>query len=437
MGISERFGLPAGTASLAAVRFMLYLGVQASYFIGIIGTMTYQLGASTVALALAVGVFHLFIVFGNTAGGALLDVRGPRVHTVVTIAAAASSSAVFQFFAGDVVSVLAMGAAFGFATGVGFTYLSSYPAYLTEDSDELKRANAALSMVSNAAVMVGPAVGGIIASVLPSQRVFVFTAIISLAAALPAAGLLRRVEGVRLERARRALSHGGAVSDDAACDPDPVPVADAEAGERGTFADSARAVFAAPSLALLFWVGVLAYAGYGAFDPLESLYYRDVLAVDISWMGWLSSAAGVGSVVGATLAGRVPRRWVNVRTLMLLIAFEGAACILYVGTPFAGCAVIGQLLLGSAFGMVTPLQNTLVQIHAPLHLLGRVSSVMNAGFNGAGVVPLFAAPPLAELFGVQGVLVGASFFVLAAPLAVLAARHAEISRLVREERVDA
>ena len=102
MGVSERFGLPAGTASLAAVRFMLYLGVQASYFIGIIGTMTYQLGASTVALALAVGVFHLFIVFGNTAGGALLDVRGPRVHTVVTIAAAAASSAVFQFFAGDV-----------------------------------------------------------------------------------------------------------------------------------------------------------------------------------------------------------------------------------------------------------------------------------------------------------------------------------------------
>ena len=150
-------------------------------------------------------------------------------------------------------------------------------------------------------------------------------------------------------------------------------------------------------------------------------------------MGWLSSAAGLGSVVGALAAMRVPRRWVNVRTLMLLIAFEGAACVLYVGTSHVGCAIAGQLLLGCAFGMVTPLQHTLVQMHAPLHLLGRVNSVMNAGFSGAGAVPLFAAPVLAHLFGVQGVLIGASCVVLLVPLIVMVARRSEISRLVTGE----
>lgn len=413
-------GLPRGTLSLAAVRLMLYLGVQAAYFIGIIGTLTYQLQASTAAIATAVGLFNLFIIIGNAAGGSVLDLYGPRVHTAVTLGVAAVSSILFQLVACTVTSVLAMSAGFGFATGLGFAFLSAYPAYLSDDADVLKRVNALLSVVSNTAVMVGPAVGGIIAAVLPSQRVFVFAGALAVAAAFPATRLLRRAE-----HARRCRAAGNGADGASAAHPDD------EAG--GTFADSAHTVFAVPSLALLFWVGVLAYAGYGAFDPLESLYYRDVLHVEISWMGWLSSAAGVGSVVGAALAMRVPRRHVNVRTLMVLIALEGAACILYVGTPYVACALAGQLLLGAAFGAITPLQNTLVQIHAPLKLLGRVNSVMNAGFNGAGVVPLLAAPVLAELFGVQGVLVGASCMVLLVPIACMVGMRAKISRIVADE----
>lgn len=412
--------LPRGTLSLAAVRLMLYLGVQAAYFIGIIGTLTYQLQASTAAIATAVGLFNLFIIIGNAAGGSVLDLYGPRVHTAVTLGVAAVSSILFQLVACTVTSVLAMSAGFGFATGLGFAYLSAYPAYLSDDAEVLKRVNALLSVVSNTAVMVGPAVGGVIAAVLPSQRVFVFAGALAVAAGLPAARLLKRAEQAR----RRGAAGNGA---------DGAPAAPPDDETGGTFADSARTVFAVPSLALLFWVGVLAYAGYGAFDPLESLYYRDVLHVEISWMGWLSSTAGVGSVIGAALAMRVPRRHVNVRTLMVLIALEGAACILYVGTPYVACALAGQLLLGAAFGAITPLQNTLVQIHAPLKLLGRVNSVMNAGFNGAGVVPLLAAPVLAELFGVQGVLVGASCMVLLVPIACMVGMRAKISRIVVDE----
>lgn len=421
MLVSALRGLPRGTFALSAVRLMIYLGVQAAYFIGIIGTLTYQLQASTFSIAGAVGFFNLFIIIGNTAGGSLLDLRGPRVHTAVTLTVAAATSVLFQFVACTVTNVLTMSAGFGFATGLSFAYLSSYPAYLSDDADVLNRVNALLSVVSNTAVMVGPAVGGLIAAVLPSQRVFVFAGALAVAAAIPAVALLRRAE---YARGRRRASDGAGEGVSAQAPGDVVS---------GTFADSARTVFSVPSLALLFWVGVLAYAGYGAFDPLESLYYRDVLQVEISWMGWLSSAAGVGSVIGAALAMRVPRRHVNVRTLMVLIALEGAACVLYVGTPYVVCAMAGQLLLGAAFGAVTPLQNTLVQIHAPLTLLGRVNSVMNAGFNGAGVVPLFAAPVLADLFGVQAVLVGASCLVLFVPIACMVGMRGKIARIVADE----
>lgn len=402
---------------------MFYLGVQAAYFIGIVGVLTYELKASTMALAAAVGIFNLCIIVANACGGTLLDVKGPRVHTAATVAVVVASCLVYQIVEVSVASVLAMSAAFGFSCGMGFPYLTAYPAYLTHRSGELQQVNALLSVASNAAVAVGPAIGGVIASVFPAQRVFVFPAVLGVAAIVPAAALLKQIAamGVRslhgLEGASSVYANGGTQGDaDEAA-------ASVPAVEKGTFGDSVRTVMRSSVLSLLFWGGVLAYAGYGAFDPLESLYYRDMLHVGIAWMGWLSSAAGVGSFAGAMLSLRVPNSWVNVRTLLLLIALQGAACLLYVGTPFVICALAGQVLLGCAFGMITPLQNTLVQMRAPKHLLGRVNSVMSAGFNGAGVIPLFAAPVLADMFGVQAVLLGASAFVLIVPIVCLALRR--------------
>lgn len=402
---------------------MFYLGVQAAYFIGIVGVLTYELKASTMALAAAVGIFNLCIIVANACGGTLLDVKGPRVHTAATVAVVVASCLVYQIVEVSVASVLAMSAAFGSSCGMGFPYLTAYPAYLTHRSGELQQVNALLSVASNAAVAVGPAIGGIIASVFPAHRVFVFPAVLGVAAIVPAAALLKQIAamGVRslhgLEDASSVYANEGMQGDagEAAAS---VPTV-----EKGTFGDSVRTVMGSSVLSLLFWGGVLAYAGYGAFDPLESLYYRDVLHVGIAWMGWLSSAAGVGSFAGAMLSLRVPNSWVNVRTLLLLIALQGAACLLYVGTPFVICALAGQVLLGCAFGMITPLQNTLVQMRAPKHLLGRVNSVMSAGFNGAGVIPLFAAPVLADMFSAQAVLLGASAFVLIVPIVCLALRR--------------
>lgn len=431
-------GLPRGAWALVAVRFLLYLGMQAAYFIGVIGTLTYRLGADTVTLAVSVGVLAAAVVAGNAAGGILLDRRGPSAHTAVTLSATIAVSLAFQVVELSTAAVLALGAAFSFSMGLNYLFLSAYPAYLTADADDLKRVNAFMSVASYASVAAGPALGGAVALFLPSERVFLVAAILALAAAVATRPLMG---ACAIGAVGQALVAGGdpcavssdggpaASADDAAADDAP-----AAAGGDATFVDAARLVMLTPSLALLFWVGLLSYAGYGAFDPLESLFYRDVLKVGIAWMGWLSSAAGVGSVVGSVLALRLPRRYVNVRTLMLLIALEGAACILYVGTPYVVCALAGQLLLGVAFGSITPIQSTLVQLHTPLAVMGRVNSIMNAGFNGAGVLPLVAAPVLAGAFGVQGVLVGASCFVLLVPLVCLVALKGRIRQIVEEER---
>ena len=58
--------------------------------------------------------------------------------------------------------------------------------------------------------------------------------------------------------------------------------------------------------------------------------------------------------------------------------------------------------------MLAPTRDLLVQRRTPLAYTGRVMSVMSLGLQFAGVIPLFFAPFLADLWGVQAVLIGAS-----------------------------
>ena len=74
---------------------------------------------------------------------------------------------------------------------------------------------------------------------------------------------------------------------------------------------------------MLFCIIFLSNFGYGAFDPLESFFYRDVLHVGVEWMGWLSSASGVGAVLGAVAALRLPPHLVNLKTLLVALMSVG------------------------------------------------------------------------------------------------------------------
>ena len=136
-------------------------------------------------------------------------------------------------------------------------------------------------------------------------------------------------------------------------------------------------------------------------------------------MGWLSSASGVGAVLGAVLALRLPPHLVSLKTLLVALMSVGLGSLLYVGTSYVGVALIGQIVLGVAWGVVNPLHNTIVQTTAPLEQLGRVNSVMGFGNMFAGVAPLAIAPWLAATFGVQQTLVGAGMVVTAVPAALL------------------
>lgn len=407
---------------LVAMRFLIYTGFQTSYFIGVIGTLTYADGASVVATSLAVLFMNVFVILGSFAGGAVLDAWGPRRHFLLSVVGALATGAAILAF-GSATGIVLLGAVLlGFVMGFAQPIATSYSAYLTDDPVELKDINSAIAMFSNASIIVGPTLGGFVAAAASSRAVFVLMMLFTVLALVAGWGF------------RPKISH---VAGDADAD-------SAEEGERAgqssnpgtstraTFAASIKTVFTNSVLALLFCIIFLSNFGYGAFDPLESFFYRDVLHVGVEWMGWLSSASGVGAVLGAVVALRLPPHLVNLKTLLGALMSVGLGSLLYVGTPYVGVALVGQIALGIAWGIVNPLHNTIVQTTAPLEQLGRVNSVMGFGNMFAGVAPLAIAPWLAATFGVQQTLIGAGMVVTAVPAALLLFGRWHLDRAARQ-----
>lgn len=445
--LAEARALAPAARRLVLMRFLIYVGIQSCYFIGVLGTLTYSMDGEVASTVVVVALLNLFQIVGSFAGGAYLDARGPRLHFALLVIVMLAVDAFCIVFGGDM-SALTFGAAcLGFSLGFFEPVSRSYPAYLTADAIELKRINSALSIVSNTGVVVGPLIGGAIASVAPTRAVFAFMGACVVLAVIPAAGF-RPVIGVRAEEgghdagraAELAEGSAGAGTDCCAGGPSGRPAGSRSslgpsghpAGSRSSLIEGIRAVFSNAALSFLFWVGFLSYLGYGALDPLESLYYRDVLQVGVAWMGWLSAASGVGAVAGALLVLRIPVRRVTVRTLLVLLCGMGIACLVYVGTPYVLVALVGQVLLGLAFGMIVPLQNTLVQMHAEVEVIGRANSMMTFGASAGGVIPLLMSPWLAAMLGVQGTLLLASVLVASFPVLVLVFSHQRIARIDAE-----
>lgn len=445
--LAEARALAPTARRLVLMRFLIYVGIQSCYFIGVLGTLTYSMDGEVASTAVVVALLNLFQIVGSFAGGAYLDARGPRLHFAFLVIVMLAVDAFCIVFGGDM-SALTFGAScLGFSLGFFEPVSRSYPAYLTADAIELKRINSALSIVSNTGVVVGPLIGGAIASVAPTRAVFAFMGACVVLAVIPAAGF-RPVIGVRAEgggqdaglAAELAEGSAGAGTDRCAGGPSGRPADSSSslgpsghpAGSRSSLIEGIRAVFSNAALSFLFWAGFLSYLGYGALDPLESLYYRDVLQVGVAWMGWLSAASGVGAVAGALLVLRIPVRRVTVRTLLVLLCGMGIGCLVYVGTPYVLVALVGQVLLGLAFGMIVPLQNTLVQMHAEVEVIGRANSMMTFGASAGGVIPLLMSPWLAAMLGVQGTLLLASVLVASFPVLVLVFGHQRIARIDAE-----
>ncbi len=121
------------------MRFLIYTGFQTSYFIGVIGTLTYADDASVVATSLAVLFMNVFVILGSFAGGAALDAWGPRRHFLLSIVGTLATGAAIIAFGSATGTVLAGAVLLGFVMGFAQPIATSYPAYLTDDPSRFRK----------------------------------------------------------------------------------------------------------------------------------------------------------------------------------------------------------------------------------------------------------------------------------------------------------
>lgn len=389
--------LSTPTRRIVAMNFFSMLAFQATYFVGVIGCATYVLGLGALEVSALVFLLNVVLVAGNLASGPVIDTIGPRRTLIAVLAATSVLGAVAWLAPVSYPELVLVAMALGLSFGMSTTAIDAYPRYFSEDAGELARMNSLNQVATGASVVFGPAMAGWITTWAPVQCVFSLLML----APVPAVALAWATRE-ELTAARSTVDADG---------PDDTDAESQAGGLRGFLSNAAegvRIVFGREDLRVLFFIGFLGFFAYGAFDSLESLFYRDVLRVGADWMGWLSAVSGIGGVAGSLLVLKIPKQSLSTRLLALILTLVGVGSMIYTGTPFVAVAAVGQVVTGIGFGALAPVRTTLMQQRCEPGNVGRVSSIMRMGMNSAGTLPLLVSPALADAFGPQAVLFGAS-----------------------------
>lgn len=405
--------LATGEKRLIALESLQWCAVNAVYFLGLIGAATYELGGDAFLVAAITLVRNLCNSLANAAAGPVIDRVGPRKTALITLVAMLVMSVFMGIVPPSVPTLMFAAVMMGLGGGSINTCTRTYPVYLAQGRARLARLNGLMVFYSNIAYAAGPIAGGVLAGLFPTRVVFLFMAVCLVGALVVTWGCRETVTPPREENSKLKDDKLGVVS--------------------GVI-EGARITMRTHDLRLIFVSGFLGFFAFGAFDSLESLFYRDVLVVDVVWMGVLSAVSGVGMAIGSYIFTKIPERKIDVPLLLATLAFVGIGSMIYVGTNILAVAIVGQFINGLAWGFMEPTQAILVQERTPMTHLGRVMGFVRLGLNSAGVIPLAIAPFLAATFGVQGVLFGASCIIAAVGISTYAVQRMSEHR-VEEERV--
>ncbi|HEX3218643.1 MAG TPA: MFS transporter [Candidatus Limnocylindria bacterium] len=150
---------------------------------------------------------------------------------------------------------------------------------------------------------------------------------------------------------------------------------------------------------------------WGVFGATYLLFAFQVLQLGPAAIGLITGAGGLGSLIGALVAGRATRRWGIGPTAVggLLLAALGNAFVPLApaGAPIlaAGFLVAQQLVGDGGDTMYAISEQTVRQATVENQLLGRVASTILVASGAAQLVATLAAGLLAEVIGLRAVAV--------------------------------
>jgi MFS family permease len=413
-----------GTADTRAIRSAIR--TAASVIVATLGNRALRRVALGYALfsALELAVWIAMLVYAYDQGGA----TAAGVVAVVQLAPAALFAPIGGLLAdrrpeaalvgGYAVQAVAMGAtaaallgggppalAYALAALVTSAITVTRPAQavlapgMARTPEELTAFNVLVGWIESAAVLVGPALTGVVLVFGSPGVVFAFSSALGLLAALLVLPLAWRRE--------------------------PVPEGEPEgSGAIAEILAGFRAVAGSPRVRLLVLFLVAQCVALGAFDVLAVVLAIDVLGIGESGAGYLNAALGAGGVIGAvatlTLIGR--RRLVP--PLVLGALCFGAAFVLLGAYPAVAAAFVLLAVAGAGSIVSDVAGRTLLQRVAPPNLLARVFALYEALSQVGIAAGAILVPALIAVGGAKAALIATGVLLPALILVRYRALHA-------------
>jgi MFS family permease len=169
--------------------------------------------------------------------------------------------------------------------------------------------------------------------------------------------------------------------------------------ERQSVFTGLRFIASRPMLSALAWQMVLMTVFAGSFIPILAVYAADVLHVDATGYGLLTSAVGVGAAIGAIGMGATSRRFSRPRVAVVSSTILAIAVILLAISREVTLALILLACAGAAMASQGIVTATGLQLAAPSELRGRVMAVYSFVVLGMAPFGAFQAGWVAEHLG--------------------------------------
>ncbi|MBF4510538.1 MAG: MFS transporter [Aeromicrobium sp.] len=369
-------------ALVVFARFISRFGGAAVWFIGVWGTAAYVFEATPGHLAGMSFVNGMAAIVGSLTAGVLIDRFGPR-RVMVWAEVFSIPPLIAMLFVDSFMPFVACSAVYALFGVPTWTAGASFAPYIVEGAKPLERANAFIEGGAALGFVLGPAVAAVLSQNVGIAAVFVMTAL-----ACAAAGVAAWF--TRIDETPRAHVSGNAWTE---------------------FTSGLRLAYTSRSLRFYIFMGTAVWFGFGAFSALEPLFYRDVVGVDVAWIGWMNTAYGIGLISGAALLPRLPQKIISARGLASLVVLCGLGTVLYVGSTDLRLIAVGALAWGSFLGATEPLLRTLLHLDSPHEYVGRIVGTTQWHRSAGELVPLAFVPVLAASIGIQETLIGGGLIV--------------------------
>ncbi len=171
----------------------------------------------------------------------------------------------------------------------------------------------------------------------------------------------------------------------------------------------ARSTPPVPILLLLTIVPALLNLNYLVLLPI---FARDVLVIGAPGLGLMTSAVGIGAVVGALTVAVLRPGGGSGRLLIVALMASSTGLLIFSLSTWLPLSLVGLAMLGGFQVAYYATTNTLLQLLVPARLRGRVMSLYI--LSSTGFMPLgnVIVGPIADRLGVQATLAGCALITI-------------------------